>query len=104
MQMPVSFAATALLILALAAGQARAAAPPCADHAEMTAMLASRFGETRQSIGLASDDSLVEVFAALDTGTWSITVTMAGGPTCLVAAGEGFQLLSDPPPATGAPA
>lgn len=66
--------------------------------------LAERYGESRQSIGLAANNSVVEVFASLDTGTWTITVTAPGGPTCLVASGEGFQALAEALPNTDSPA
>lgn len=65
----------------------------CADRAMIVERLASGYGETRQSVGLAMDGSLVEVFAALDTGTWSILMTSPGRPTCLVAAGTSFEAL-----------
>lgn len=89
-------------ILLLAAHRAQAA--QCADHATIVASLSEYYGETRQSIGLASDNSVVEVFASLDTGTWTITVTRPGGPTCLAAAGQAYQPTNDPLPAPGEPA
>jgi hypothetical protein len=70
---------------------AQAQTTPCATHEAIVAHLASEFGETRQSIGLAADNSVVEVFASEETGSWTITMTTADGPTCLVAAGQAFQ-------------
>ena len=85
-------AAMALCLLALpAAAQSR----NCADHARVVERLASGYGESRQSIGLGSDNTVVEVFASLETGTWTITVTRPGGPTCLVASGGAFQMVSE---------
>lgn len=72
----------------------------CADHARVVERLASGYGESRQSIGVGSDNTVVEVFASLETGTWTITVTQAGGPTCLVASGEAFQALAEGLPNT----
>lgn len=89
-------------ILLLAAHQAQAA--QCADHATIVASLAEHYGETRQSIGLATDNSVVEVFASLDTGTWTITVTRPGGRTCLAAAGQAYLSTHEPLPAPGEPA
>lgn len=83
----------------LAAQQASAA--QCADHATVVQRLAERYGETRQSIGLAHNNTVVEVFASLDTGTWTITITRAGGPTCLAAAGQAYQATNDPMPLLG---
>lgn len=75
-------------------------------HARDTVVtrLAERYGETRQSIGLAANNAVVEVFASLDTGTWTITVTTPGGPTCLVASGDAFQPLAEALPNTDSPA
>lgn len=89
-------------VLLLAAQQGHAA--QCADHATVVANLAQHYGETRQSIGLAHDNTVVEVFASLETGSWTITVTRPGGPTCLAAAGQAYQATYDPLPAPGDPA
>jgi hypothetical protein len=67
----------------------------CANHAMVVERLASGYGETRQSIGIGADNTVVEVFASLDTGTWTITVAQAGGSTCLVASGGAFQTLAE---------
>lgn len=79
----------------LAANHANAQARNCAEHGTVVARLAEHYGESRQSIGLGHDNTLVEVFASMDTGSWTITVTTPGGPTCLVAAGQAFQQLND---------
>lgn len=67
----------------------------CAPHAAVVERLATGYGETRQSIALGANNTVVETFASLDTGTWTIVVTTPGGPTCLVAAGQGFQIVTD---------
>lgn len=85
---------------ALAATTTQAQSRNCADHASVVERLASGYGETRQSIGLGSDNSIVEVFASLETGTWTIVVTVAGGPSCLVASGQSFQVLAEALPNT----
>ncbi|MDJ0826143.1 MAG: hypothetical protein QNJ16_11630 [Rhodobacter sp.] len=63
----------------------------CADRARVVERLASGYGETRQSIGLGANNSVIEVFASLETGTWTITVTSPQGLTCLVASGQAFE-------------
>lgn len=67
----------------------------CADRESIVGKLETGYGETRQSIGLGANNSLVEVFASDQTGTWSITVTMPGGQTCLVASGQAFESLNE---------
>ena len=80
----------------LAAQQTQAQDANCADHATVVERLGEHYGESRQSIGLGSDNSVVEVFASMDTGSWTITVTRPGGPTCLVAAGQAYQYVNEP--------
>lgn len=84
----------------LAANNANAQTRNCADHAAVVERLAVRYGESRQSIGLGTDNSVIEVFASLETGSWTITMTRPGGPTCLVAAGQAFQQISEALPNT----
>lgn len=79
----------------LMAPMATAQSNNCAEHARVVERLASGYGESRQSLGLGADGSVVEVFASIETGSWTITVTRAGGPTCLVASGQNFQLVED---------
>ncbi len=67
------------------------ASPACLPHAEIVDRLATKYGERRQSIGIGIDNTVVETFASDATGTWTITVTAAGGLTCLVAAGRAYQ-------------
>ena len=59
------------------------------------ARLAERYGEAQQVVGLASDNTVVEVFASLETGTWTIIVTTAQGLTCLVAAGQSYEAVAE---------
>lgn len=86
--------------LALLAGTAHAQSNSCGTHDLVVERLASGYGESRQSIGMASDGNVVEVFASEETGTWTITVTAPGGPTCLVASGAAFQVLAEALPNT----
>jgi hypothetical protein len=88
------------LILATQAGFA---APACTTRDSVVSQLAERYGETRRGIGMAANATVVEVFAS-DAGTWTITVTTPGGPTCLVASGEGWEALTEQLPAKGDPA
>lgn len=80
------------------------AAPQCAVHDIVVKSLADQFGEVRRSIGLAQDNTVMELYAAADTGTWTLTVTLPNGMTCLVAAGNSFEATADTLPAKGDPA
>ncbi len=90
----------AALIAATNASHAQASAN-CAPHEVVVERLASGYGESRQAIALAADNSVLEVFASPETGTWTITVTNPGGPTCLVASGHSYEALAEALPAVG---
>jgi hypothetical protein len=73
----------------------------CGARDEVVAQLAAGYGETRRSMGLAANSAVIEVYASEATGTWTITVTLPSGMTCLVASGEGFETMADKLPAKG---
>ncbi|MEM6637147.1 MAG: hypothetical protein AAF667_14795 [Pseudomonadota bacterium] len=75
------------------AGEAQAR--NCGPRDTVVERLTNGYGETRQSIGIGANNSVIEVFASAETGTWTITVTMPTGQTCLVASGEAFELLDE---------
>ncbi len=82
-------------IMVLAAQQAQAQTPNCAPRPDVLQRLAETYGETRRGIGVARQGAVMEVFASDDTGTWTITVTLPDGLTCLVAAGEAYETLAE---------
>lgn len=85
------------LAAVLAATQFAQAQPRnnCAARSIVIERLASKFGETRKSVGLGANNGIVEMHASDSTGTWSITVTHPNGMTCLVAAGNAFETLNE---------
>ncbi len=92
-----------LMTIGLAAvlGTAAHAQSNCAPREMVVDRLTSKYGETRQSMGLGANNAVVEVFASEETGTWTITVTTAQGMTCLVASGQAFEALAEILPAEG---
>ena len=68
----------------------------CATRDKVVERLANKYGESRQSIGMAPKGRVVEIYASLETGTWTITVTTPNGITCLVASGQSFENLDEP--------
>lgn len=76
----------------------------CGPRAEVLAVLADRYGETRQGIGLAANNAVVEIFASDVSRSWSIIATMPNGMTCLVASGEGYEPMREELPTAGEPA
>ncbi len=75
----------------LLAGSAEAQGRACGPRDSVLERLEGDYGETRQSIGLAANAQMVEVFASPDTGTWTILMTSATGITCLMATGDAFE-------------
>lgn len=67
------------------------AATACANRTTVVERLASRYGETLQSMGLHRDNSVIEVYASNSTGTWTILVTRPDGVACLLASGEMWE-------------
>ncbi|PWJ22081.1 hypothetical protein [Jannaschia seohaensis] len=68
-----------------------AQAQSCGPRPLVLERLTGQFGETRRGIGLATQDRVVEVFASDDTGTWTVTVTLPDGRTCLIASGQAWE-------------
>lgn len=88
----------------LAAAQIAHSAPQCDNRETVVALLADRYGETRRAIGIAGQAAVMEFFAADETGTWSITMTLPDGRMCLMASGSNYEEVTENLPATGAPA
>jgi hypothetical protein len=87
------------VILATHAAFAQAQ-PQCGARDAVITHLAERYGETRRSVGMAQN-AVMEVYAATDTGTWTIAITTPDGMMCLVAAGQGYETVDEPLPAKG---
>ncbi|WP_300516557.1 hypothetical protein [Aliiroseovarius sp.] len=79
----------------LSAGPLSAQSDNCAARDRVLERLSGTYGEVRQSIGLAANNQVVEVFASEDSGSWAITVTLPNGMMCLVAAGQNFERLDE---------
>lgn len=67
----------------------------CGQRQPIVERLADRFGESRQSIGLGTQNRVVETFANPETGSWTITVTMPNGTMCLLASGHAFEEVTE---------
>ncbi len=71
----------------------------CGPRDHVVSALGDRYGETRQSIGIGASGQVMEVYASLETGTWTITLTLPNGTTCLMASGQSFEALGEELPA-----
>lgn len=88
-----------LILLAPEAGAETAG--HCGTREAVVGRLATTYGETRRGIGLTSGNAMMEVFASDETGSWTITVTLPDGRTCLIASGHYFEAVTAPRPAPG---
>lgn len=86
------------LILATTAGHSQT---PCGPRDAVLAHLADTYGETRRSMGIANNNTVMEVYASAASGSWTITVTLPDGRMCLVASGQGFEAVAEELPAKG---
>ena len=90
--------------LILLPGLGHAQPNKCGAHDEVAAALATQFGEQTHAIGLSDDDTVMALYASPQTGTWTLTVTLPNGLTCLVASGGNFETVQPAQAAKGAPA
>lgn len=65
----------------------------CGPHDQVVAQLGQVYDETRQSLGLAGNGTVIEVFAS-EAGTWTILITDTNGQSCMAAAGEAWQTMA----------
>lgn len=82
-------------IVVLAAQQVHAQTRNCAPRADVIERLGTTYGETRKGIGIARRGAVMEVFASDETGSWTITVTLPHGMTCLVASGQSYETIAE---------
>ncbi|WP_380057811.1 hypothetical protein ACFE33_05185 [Falsihalocynthiibacter sp. SS001] len=90
----VTSVALAALLLAPFAAQSQTKRA-CAPRQDVLDKLAESYGETRQSVGLGANNTVVEVFASEKSGSWTITLTTPNGFTCLMATGHAFETLEE---------
>jgi len=99
--MKLNLMALSVAVAALFLSTAAKAQTNCADRAMVVERLGSKYGESRRSVGVAANNSVVEMYAHDGTGSWSIVVTMPDGRSCLVASGMSYETLAEVAPASG---
>ena len=83
--------ATATLMIAAAPLAAQSANGPCGQREYFVDQLVDTYQEQPVAGGLQSEDSLVEIWASKETGSFTILVTDPAGMTCVAFTGEDFQ-------------
>jgi CBS domain containing-hemolysin-like protein len=82
------------VLMILAASKAHAQFAMCGERAKIVAQLASKYRETRQAVGLLSDQGAAELFVSAE-GTWTMLVTLRTGKSCIIAAGHDWEASPD---------
>jgi hypothetical protein len=65
----------------------------CGKRSDLLAHFQEAYHEVPNVLGLTTDGRLLEVVVA-PTGTWTMLVTVPGGPACVVATGQDWQSLA----------
>jgi hypothetical protein len=85
-------ATLAVALLPILSGDSAAAqSPQCGAREAVLDRLSAKYEEQPVSLGITATGSLLEVLAS-PGGSWTIIVTLPGGPTCLVSSGEGWRM------------
>jgi hypothetical protein len=83
-----SFLAAGFLVLTPAVVSAQFAM--CGDRAQIIDQLKTKYNETRQAVGLISNNGAAELFVS-EKGTWTMLVTVESGKSCIIAAGHSWD-------------
>jgi len=67
----------------------------CGQRATVLNYLSAKYSEKPIAMGIAANGGLIEVLTSKDGTTFTIIVTMPEGDTCMVAAGQGWENLTD---------
>ncbi len=64
----------------------------CGKRDAILEKLSGKFSEAPVAMGLSNTGGVIEVLSSAEGGTWTIILTDPGGLTCLVAAGEYWEV------------
>jgi hypothetical protein len=92
-------AAAVIFILTTQAGAQTA--QNCGPRETVVARLAQGYGETQHALGIGSNNTMIEVYASPQSGSWTILVTLPTGHSCLIASGQSFESVVETLPAKG---
>ena len=92
------YRAFAVICLILMVTPAHAANSACSTRDQVISQLNEKYKEAPTAVGLANNGALVEVLTTGDGSTWTLVVSMPNGATCLLAAGQDWQVLVTTPP------
>jgi len=81
-----------LATIALTVGMASPAMAQavCGERVAIVNALEAGHKEQKAAAGLSGNGGIVELFTA-SSGSWTLLLTLPGGPTCLLGAGEAWE-------------
>lgn len=94
-------AGLALGLLAVVALPATAAEPVCGSRTDVAKKLAKDFSEKPTAMGLASNGNVIEVYSSIKGDTWTIVMSTPAGQSCLMAAGQAWEMMQSSQVAQG---
>ncbi len=78
--------------VAVAAPLNAAQAAKCAQRDDLVSRLESKYSEKLSARGLQSEKSMIEVFASVTSGTFTVLLTNPQGVSCVVGAGTNWHI------------
>ena len=63
----------------------------CGTRADIVKSLAEQFSESPTAVGMINGNAVMEILAS-DDGTWTILATSTDGNSCVLSAGEGWEI------------
>ena len=88
--MKTRYALLAAAVLTTVAATPAAAQSVCGERVEIVNALEAAHKERKAAAGLSGNGGVVELFTAIN-GTWTLLLTLPGGPTCMLGAGEAWE-------------
>lgn len=85
-----AFLAASTVVLTPSPATAEGNVPPCGSREKLVSQLGRAFGEQRHNMMLDVTGNLVELYGNVETGSWTMTLTPPGGPTCIWSSGGNF--------------
>lgn len=69
----------------------------CGKRADIVKRLSDKYRETQRTIALDPQQNVVETFAS-ETGTWTAILSYPNGSSCILSAGENWQMVKQEKP------
>ena len=97
-----ALAASFVAVSALTASAAEVGPDGCSTRANVLHHLSNNYAEAPVAIGLAKNGGVIELLTSGEGNTWTIIITMPDGTSCMLAAGEDWEQVSQNIAASGA--